>query len=146
MARLVSLSTTAILFGAIGFGLGVYAEPSEQAEQFRAFVRRGIDLIDAGVGAHESKNETTKSAEEERTEIQTAPPPAETAAPALVPPETIDHSATEHGFALPATPQSDSAEGIPNSSSAYGTPAPADPAPSRAAVPVKKPQSPPKSN
>lgn len=153
MARLVSLATTALVSGVIGFGLGVYAEPNEQTEQFRSLVRRGIDAIDAAIGADESENASKQKPSQEQTELRKEPPQAETAAPAAAPVEPADNSAIEHQLAPPVTPQGGNAAGLPDSSPSYGTPAPGAPAPVDIAPPPvadsgkkPKPKSPPKTD
>lgn len=140
MARLVSFTATAIIAGAIGFGFGVYAEPSEQADQFRSVIRRALDAIDANLRSDEAKPDIRSSENQPvnaRSEIVTpsvdAPAPAEAADHGSAAPAPSAPVENDNALRSEAAPAAASAEAAPPAAVAAPTTAPTpEPAPSPA--------------
>jgi hypothetical protein len=151
MARgISSIVTTAVVAGAIGFGVGVYLVPNEKADQFRTIANETADqfrtMVHGGFGAiyravysdkanpdfHPSESSQTKlPGGTSRTEVQPdvpagSQPAADVAAPSSSPPDD------QPSHALNADPSGTAPPGISDRDVAAPSSSPPDDQPSQA--------------
>jgi hypothetical protein len=101
MARVLSTIVTALVAGAIGFGLGVYAAPSEGVASLRTAIEKLLAHKDAPP-AETAPAEPAPAAEEAPKEPDAAAAPADTAPAETAPAETPAAGETAPAETTPA--------------------------------------------
>ncbi len=136
--RILSTLITALIWGAIGFGVGVYATPADKADEFRAFVNSKLDeingLMHRGQAAIEPKAKAPSQAA-----APTAPEPAPKENQSAVPAEPAAEAPAADAAGQKDMPDNketpDANAAPPSAPQAEGSDSQAAPAPLRAPNP-----------
>ena len=148
--RILSTLITAAFWGAIGFGVGVYATPSDKADEFRAFVNSKLDEINGLMHRERAAIEPKAKAPSEAaapTAPEAAPKESQSAAPAEPAAEAPAADAAgqkdmpDANAAAPSAPPAESSNGqsAPASSAEPAAPAMSASPPSAEEAPKTEP-------